>query len=141
MWLLHGTTRLRAERILRYGPDVTFVEPGGIDIAGNFSFSIEGERSAIGDARAYACGKGATFPNELGAAIVAADVPEEIVWLAAREHLSPFIEMGVIEYDEFRGDEEFVRLCGGVIQFDPGPALGQLMEQWASLAKEIRGVS
>jgi hypothetical protein len=37
-------------------------------------------------------------------------------------------------------DEELVALCGGVIQFDPGPALDSLLEQWAALVREIRGV-
>ena len=30
--------------------------------------------------------------------------------------------------------------CGGVIQFDPGPALDQLLGRWEKLPKEIRGV-
>jgi hypothetical protein len=35
---------------------------------------------------------------------------------------------------------ELVALCGGVIQFGPGPALDSLMARWEGLVKEIRGV-
>jgi hypothetical protein len=35
---------------------------------------------------------------------------------------------------------ELVALCGGVIQFDAGPALDNLLARWAALVKEIRGV-
>jgi len=39
MWLLHGTTLARAERIVRSGPDVNFVEPGGGRVAENVTFT------------------------------------------------------------------------------------------------------
>ncbi len=95
MWLLHGTTRTRAESIVQRGPDATFVEPGGSGIAENFSFTAEGTPSAVGDSRAYARGKATAFPNELGPAIVAVDVPDEVVRRAALEHLSLYA--GIIE--------------------------------------------
>lgn len=138
MWLLHGTTRTRAERIIQHGPDVHFVEPGGVGIAGNFSFTAEGTLSAVGDSPTYARGKAVAFPNELGPAIVAVDVPEEVVRSAVVEHLSLFGEL--IEYDEGAEVGELVALCGGVVQFDPGSALDSLLAKWAALAKEIRGV-
>jgi hypothetical protein len=138
MWLLHGTTHARAERIDQHGPDVNFVEPGGGCIAENFSFTVEGTVPAVGDSLTYARGKAAAFPNERGAAIIAVDVPEEVVRMAALEHLSLFA--GLIEYDEGAEVAELVALCGGVIQFDPGPALNSLLATWGVLAKEIRGV-
>jgi hypothetical protein len=47
---------------------------------------------------------------------------------------------GIIEYDDGTDIGEFVALCGGVVQFDPGPALDSLLARWGSLLKEIRGV-
>jgi hypothetical protein len=138
MSLLHGTTRTRAENIVRHGPDVHFVEPGAARIAENFSFTVTGTRSAVGDSDAYARGKAAAFPDELGPAVVAVDVPDEVVRMAAVEHLSLF--SGLIEYDEGADLAVLTELCGGVIQFDPGPALGTLLARWGTLVKEIRGV-
>jgi hypothetical protein len=138
MWLLHGTTRARAESIVQHGPDVTFVEPEGRGIAENFSFTAEGTPSAVGDSPAYARGKATAFPNELGAVVVAVDVPDDVVRMAAVEHLSLYT--GFIEYDEGADVGELVVLCGGVVQFDPGPALDSLLAKWGSLVKEIRGV-
>jgi hypothetical protein len=138
MWLLHGTTLLRAERIIQHGPDVHFVEPGGVRIAETFSFTAEGTPSAVGDSLTYARGKAVAFPNELGPAVVAVDVPAEVVRMAAIEHLSLFGDL--IEYDVGADVGELAALCGGVIQFDPGPALDSLLAQWPALVKEIRGV-
>ena len=138
MWLLHGTTRARAEGVVQHGPDIHFVEPGGLGIAENFSFTAEGKPSAVGDSLAYARGKATAFPNELGPAIVAVDVPDDVVRMAAVEHLSLYA--GFIEYDEGADVGELVALCGGVVQFDPGPALDSLLARWGSLVKEIRGV-
>lgn len=138
MWLLHGTTRARAESIDRHGPAVHFVEPGGVGNAENFSFTVEGGPSAVGDALTYALGKATIFPNERGPAIIAADVPEDVVRMAAIEHLSLF--GGLIEYDEKADVADLVALCGGSIQFDPGPALNRLLAIWGKLAKEVRGV-
>jgi hypothetical protein len=137
MWLLHGTTRTRAERIVRFGPDVTFVEPAG-SVAENFSFTAEGMPSAVGDSHTYARGKARAFPNEGGAAVVAVDVPDEVVRATAVEHLSLF--GGLIEYDERAHVVELIALCGGVVPFDPGLALDGLLASWNSLPKEIRGV-
>jgi hypothetical protein len=119
MWLLHGTTRARAEGIVQHGPDVTFVEPGGRGIAENFSFTVDGTPSAVGDSLAHARGKATAFPNELGPVVVAVDVPDDVVRMAAVEHQSLFA--GFIEYDEGADVEELVALCRGVVQFDPGP--------------------
>ena len=138
MWLLHGTTYTRAESIIRRGPDVHFVEPGGGGVAENFSFTAEGIPSAVGDPQTHARGKAAAFPSECGPALVAIDVPEELVRMAALEHLSLFGDL--IEYDERAAVGQLVTLCGGVIQFDPGAALDGLLAQWAALVKEIRGV-
>ncbi len=58
--------------------------------------------------------------------------------MAAVEHLSLFA--GLIEYDEGADVGQLVAQCGGVVQFDPGPVLDSLLAMWGSLVKEIRGV-
>ncbi len=138
MWLMHGTTRARAERIVQHGPDVCFVEPAGMGVAENFSFTAEGAPSAVGDSAAYARGKAAAFPDELGAAIVVVEVPAELVRMAVVEHLALF--GGLIEYNDEADANELVAYSGGVVQFDKGPSLDRLLAMWGSLAKEIRGV-
>ncbi len=60
--------------------------------------TAEGTPSAVGDSAAYARGKATAFPNELGPAVLAVDVPDDVVRMAAVEHLSLFA--GLIEYDE-----------------------------------------
>lgn len=137
MWLLHGTTLARAESIVQRGPDIHFVEPGGT-VAENFSFTVEGHTSAVGDSLTYARGKAVAFPHERGPAVVSVDVPEEVVRIAAVEHLALFGDL--IVYDEEADLSELVALCGGVIQFDAGAALDALLSLWGSLVKEIRGV-
>jgi len=107
-------------------------------IGAPLSVPLEGMPSAIGDSVSYARGKAVAFPNERGPAVVAVDVPEEVVRMAAVEHLSLFGDL--IEYDEGADVSELVALCGGVIQLDPGPALDSLLAQWAALVREIRGV-
>lgn len=138
MWLLHGTTRARAERILQQGPDVNFVEPGDTRGAENFTFTVEGTRSDLGASVVYALGKAAEFTNERGPAVVLVDVPDDIVRHATLEHLALF--EGIISYNIADGLNDLVALCGGVVQFDPGPILDNLLAMWATLAKEIRGV-
>jgi hypothetical protein len=47
---------------------------------------------------------------------------------------------GFVEYDDGADIGKPVVLCGGVAQFDPGPALDSLLARRGSLVKEIRGV-
>src|SRR4051794_30281181 len=115
MWLLHGTTRTRAERIVRDGPDVNFVEPGGMGItAENISFCVEGTPSDLGEAADYALRKARAFPDEGGAVVVAVDVPETIARAAMVEHLFAYGD-SVLPHEA----DDVTRLigrCNGVIQ-------------------------
>jgi hypothetical protein len=138
MRLLHGTTLARAERIVRGGPDVGFVEPGDASAVGNFSFTAEGTPSAVGTSVTYALGKAAAFPDERGPALVAVEVPDDVVRQAALEHLALF--NGLIRYNVTAELRELVALCGGIVQFDPGPTLDSLLKAWGTIPKEIRGV-
>jgi hypothetical protein len=117
--LLHGTTRHRSERIQEHGPDPNFVEPGGKTRAESFSTYVEVGPFPFGTPEAYACGKAADFPNEGGAAILVVDVPDEVVALAVNERFP---------------------LSQGLVQFDEGAGLAELIAVWPTLWKDVRPV-
>ncbi len=109
--LWHGTTRRRAEAILRNGPDPKFREPGGPYQAEGFSTAFPHGPYLFGDPRVVAFGKAALFPEEGGPAILEIEVPEEIVALAQNE---------VSE-----------------IRFTPDAGLKELLAAWPTLPKRI----
>jgi hypothetical protein len=116
--LLHGTTRSRAERIVAEGPDPDFIEPGGVTKAECFSTCLESGPFPLGRPEEYAYRKAATFPSEGGPVILMVDVPEDIVELAI--------------------DEVYFPKSQGVIQFDKGAGLEELLEIWSTLPVQIR---
>lgn len=118
--LLHGTTRQRAESITTYGPNPDFVEPGGFGKAEGFSTCLESGPFHVGRPEEYACLKAESFPDESGPAILAVDVPDEIIDLATND---------------------FLPRTQGVIQFDVGAGLQELRACWSMLKKEIRSVT
>jgi len=115
--LLHGTTLLRAKRILAQGPDPDFVEPGDVARAEGFSTCLEGGPFPLGTPGEYARRKAALFPNEGGPAILAVDVPDDIIASAVSEYFP---------------------LSQGIVQFDEGAGLEELRAGWSTLRKEIR---
>jgi hypothetical protein len=117
--LLHGTTRFRAEQIAARSPDPDFVELGAGPRAEGFSTCLESGPFPLGTPEEYARRKAALFPNEGGPAILAVDVPDEIIALAVNE---------------------FFPLSQGVVQFDEGAGLEELKATWTTLWKEIRAV-
>ncbi len=74
----------------------------------------------MGSPEEYALRKAAAFPNEGGPVMLAVDVPDDIIALAV--------------------DEEFLPLSQGVVQFDQGAGLEELLAVWLTLAKQIRVV-
>jgi hypothetical protein len=118
--LLHGTTRLRALRILAQGPDPAFEEPGGGPRAGSFSTCLEAGPYPLGRPQDYARGKAARFQDEGGPAIVAVDVPDALIALAV--------------------DDVYLPLSQGVVQFDEGAGLAELRSAWPALPKHLREV-
>jgi hypothetical protein len=120
MILLHGTTRSRAEQILLFGPNPHFQEPGGHAPADGFSMSVEAGPFFFGTPTDYARGKAAQFPDEGGPAILAVDVPDDIIQRAV---------------------DDWFPLSQGLVQFDPGAGLEQLVAAWPMLFKAIRSVT
>jgi hypothetical protein len=115
--LLHGTTRHRAEQILARGPNSDFIEPGGGPRAEGFSAYLENGPFPLGTPQEYARCKAAGFPDEGGPAILAVDVPDEIIALAV--------------------DEEYLPLSHGIVQFDERAGLEELCAVWPKLRKQI----
>ena len=119
--LVHGTTRHRAELIIRNGPDPGFIEPGGSRTNEGFSTYLEGGPFEFDGPEVYARGKAAQFPNEGGAVIlVIENVPDDVLAAANPDGLFP--------------------LEHGLVQFDRGAGLEELLAIWASLPKQIRNV-
>src|SRR5262249_53968815 len=95
--LLHGTTRDRAERIIRDGPNPRFQEPGGLECEEGFSFFLESGPFLFGSPTEYACGKASAFPNEGGPAILEVDVPDDIIDLADNGWFPR--SQGIVQFD------------------------------------------
>jgi hypothetical protein len=121
MILLHATTRRRAEQILDLGPDPRFREPGGQATEDGFSLYLESGPFHFGTPDEYARGKAREFPDE-GGAVTVLEVPDEIVQRAATERFP---------------------LTQGLVQFDPGSGLEELVAVWSEIAKsaKIRSVT
>jgi hypothetical protein len=117
MFLLHGTTRIRAEAIFQRGPDPLFREPGGQVWEDGFSMNVEAGPFLFGKPEDYALGKASRFPDEGGPVILVVDVPDEIVERAVND---------------------WFPLAQGLVQFDPGSGLEELIAAWPALFKEIR---
>ncbi len=120
MILLHGTTRIRAEQIVHYGPNPRFQEPGGQAWEDGFSMNLEAGPFLFGAVEEFARGKAREFPKEGGPVILAVDVPDDIV----RQAVSAWFP-----------------LSQGLVQFDSGAGLEELAAAWPALAKEVRGVT
>ena len=120
MILFHGTTRVRAEQILQGGPDPHFLEPGGQAGEDGFSMNVEAGPFFFGTPEDYARGKARAFPDEGGPVILMVDVPDDIVQKAVND---------------------WFPLSQGLIQFDPGAGLEELVAAWPTLTKEIRSVA
>jgi hypothetical protein len=71
----------------------------------------------LGTPEEYARGKAAVFTSEGGSAILAVDVPDDIIALAVNEVYCP--------------------LSQGVVQFDEDAGLPELRAAWPALPKQI----
>jgi len=106
MILWHGTTRDRAEQIVRQGPDPYFCEPGSVRAVNGFSTNLAIGPFLFGRPEVYALGKAKEFPNEGGPAILEIDVPEDVVQKAVNEWFP--LEQGLVQFDLGSGLEELL---------------------------------
>jgi hypothetical protein len=74
----------------------------------------------FGSVEEYARGKAREYPDQGGPVILAVDVPDDIVQMAVNE---------------------WFPLSQGLVQFDSGSGLEELVATWPTLTKEIRGVA
>jgi hypothetical protein len=110
--LRHGTTRKRAEAILKDGPNPLFVEPGGLTPEKAFSAAPAEGPFPVGAPEDYARAKANLFPTEGGPAILEVAVPPEIVALALES--------------------------GGEVRFGlDGGGLRELIAAWPTLPKRV----
>lgn len=115
MILHHGTTRQRAEAIVRDGPDPNFLEPlTQYDPAGGLSTVEPGRPNPNHDPAEYARGKAQKNPGDGGPVILEIEIPDDLADLA----------------DDW-GDE---------IRFTPGWGLEELIAAWPTLPKRILDV-
>ena len=84
-----------------HGPDPNCIEPGGVVRAESFSTYLEQGPFLFGSQDEYACRKAARFPNEGGGAILAIDVPDEIIALAVNQWFP--LSQGLVQFDENAG--------------------------------------
>lgn len=80
---------------------------------------VEGGPFLFGTPEEYARSKAAQFPDEGGPVILAVDVPDDIIQRAVNE---------------------WFPLSQGLVQFDLGAGLEELVTAWPNLPKEIRSV-
>src|SRR5205807_2586367 len=120
--LLHGTTRQRAESIVKNGPDAHYREPNGTTADGFSTAPAQGPFD-FGSPEDYARGKTANFPNEGGPAIVAIDLPDEL----AEAIIGAIGE--VVPGKAFH--------AGSEVRFDPGGGLEGLLAVWPQLTMAI----
>ena len=119
--LIHGTTRTRAETIIRDGPNPRYREPGGAAWNDGFSMYLEGGPYMFDSPEEYARGKGRQCPNEGGPVIlVLEDVPEHVIEAALRD--------GGLRFED------------GLIQFDRGYGIEEFLAVWPTLSKVIRAL-
>jgi len=109
--LQHGTTRRRADAILKSGPDPNFVEPDGHEKADGFSTVRAQGPFDVGTASMYALGKAKLFPTDGGPAVVEVDVPQWIIESAID--------------------------VGSEVRFESGCGLKELLQAWTSLSKRL----
>jgi hypothetical protein len=105
---------------VQHGPNPQFQEPGGQSLDEGFSTYLEAGPFLFGSVEDYARSKAQKFPDEGGSVILAVDVPDDIVEQAVND---------------------WFPLSQGLVQFDHGAGLEELIAAWPVLAKEIREIT
>jgi len=124
MLLRHGTTRQRAQAILRDGPDPRYVEGPGRTPAEGFSTAPLQSAFAFGDPVICARGKAKLFPTEGGPAILEFELPEDWADQIIADLHNPMQRGKALNWvDE--------------ITFDVGFGIEELLSVWPQLTKRI----
>ena len=105
---------------MRVGPNPRFREPGGVPSESGFSMTVAGGPFHFGNPEDYARGKAVEFPDEGGPAILEVDVPDVVIQQAI---------------------SDWFPLSQGLVQFDFGNGLEELITAWPNLGKKIRSVT
>jgi hypothetical protein len=79
--------------------------------------NVEAGPFLFGEPADYARGKARQFPDEGGPAILVVDVPDDVVQRAV---------------------SDWFPLSQGLVQFDPGAGLEELVAAWPNIIKKIR---
>jgi hypothetical protein len=116
MILIHGTTRERAEHLLIHPPNSAYQEPGTLIVEESFSMYVEGGPYDYGSPEEYALAKSMLYPDENGPVLLRVEVPDDIVQLA---------------------ESEWFPIHLGLVQFDPGAGMEELVSGWAKFPKWI----
>lgn len=111
MILHHGTTRQRAEAIIRGGPNPRYPEDGIVIPPFGFFMMPPGQTDEVGTPEQHACGKARSKLAEGGPVIPEIDVPDDIAQLA-------------IDF--------WPTFC-----FDDGFGLSELLHEWSRLSMRI----
>jgi len=111
MLVHHGTTRRRAESIVRNGPGRNPRETGIYERKFGFSAAIVGEYCENGAPEEYARGKAEQAKDEGGPVILEIDVPAEVMDAAV--------------------------ITGGEVRFEMDGGLPELLQSWPTLPKRI----
>jgi hypothetical protein len=122
--LRHGTTRKRAEAILRAGPDARYREEGGSYPAEGFSTAPAEGPFRFGNPETCARKKAKPFPDEGGPAILEFELPDDIGKDLIASIKDPMQRGKALNW----GDE---------IAFDLGHGMERLLKIWHDLAKRI----
>jgi hypothetical protein len=125
--LHHGTTRQRAEAIMRNGPDAKYCEPGGFPAEAFFVAPAEGPfkpRMGHGAPEDSARGKAVIFQAEGGPAILEFELPGGLA-----ETL-----VGRLGDQPERGK---AFNAGVDIAFQPDGGLEELLTVWPTLSKRV----
>ncbi len=119
----HGTTRHRAEAIIKNGPDAKYRETGGTESAEGFSVAPAFGPFDNGEPIEYARLKAKLFPAEGGPAIVEFNIPDEM----ARDFIGG---SGLLE-----DGKALNAVCE--VRFEVSFGLEQLLDAWESLEKRV----
>jgi hypothetical protein len=122
--LRHGTTRTRAEAILKDGPNPRYVEDGAEVASEGFAVVSAQGPCGFGTPQLCAVHKARLFPKELGPAILEFELSADLAAQLVASDQDP-----VHAHQALNGGE--------VITFDLGFGIEGLLQAWAKLPRRL----